>query len=289
MPSNDHESPKSSLGGRTIALAVAALAVGCLALFGLGRMNVFSGGSAGQRLAGMSAIAGEAANFSDEQKRGIEKIVKDYLLANPELFLEIQGALEAKMEKEQAEKTKAMVSENSKDLYRHPNAAVAGNPNGDITVVEFFDYNCGYCKRALAGVAALIEKDKNIRVVFAELPIIRDESEPVSRIALAARLQGKYWEVHRELLATKGTVNEAVALKVAEKAGLDMTKLKADMNGSEVKNELERTKALAKKMGINGTPHFLIGDRSVGGAPENLTEVLEAHAAELRKSGCSYC
>ncbi len=96
----------------------------------------------------LSAIAGEPASFSDEQKRGIEKIVKDYLLANPELFLEIQSALEAKMEKEQAEKTKAMVSENSKDLYRHPNAAVAGNPNGDITVVEFFDYNCGYCKRA---------------------------------------------------------------------------------------------------------------------------------------------
>ena len=288
MPSNDHEPPKFSLGGRRSALVIAALAVGGLALFGVSKVRGPTGGGA-THLAGLPALAGDTSSFSDEQKRGIERIVKDYLLANPELFMEIQGALEAKMEKEQAEKTKALISENAKEIYRHPNAAVAGNPNGDITVVEFFDYNCGYCKRAFADVAKLVEKDKNIRVVFAELPIIRDESEPVSRIALAARLQGKYWEVHRELIAAKGTVNEAVALKVVEKAGLDMTKLKADMNGSEVKDELERLKALAKKMGINGTPHFLVGDRSVGGAPENLFEVLEAHANELRKSGCNYC
>jgi protein-disulfide isomerase len=215
--------------------------------------------------------------------------VKDYLIANPEVFLEVQSALEAKLEKEQAEKTRAAISENAKDLYRHPNAAVAGNPNGDITVVEFFDYNCGYCKRAFGDIAKLIEKDKNVRVVFAELPIIRDESEPVSRIALAAKLQGKYWELHRELINTKGLVSEAVALKVAEKVGLDVAKLKADMASAEVKGELDRVKGLAKRMGINGTPHFLVGDRTVGGAPENLLEMLQAHVAELRKDGCNYC
>jgi protein-disulfide isomerase len=111
----------------------------------------------------------------------------------------------------------------------------------------------------------------------------------VSRVALAAKLQGKYWEVHRDLLATKGLVTEAIALKIAEKAGLDMTKLKTDMNSAEVKGELERVKDLAKKMGINGTPHFLVGDRSIGGAPENLFEMLETHAGDLRKSGCNYC
>jgi protein-disulfide isomerase len=236
-----------------------------------------------------SAIAGESGSFSADQKQQIEKIIKDYLVANPEIIIEIQSALEAKMEKEQAEKLKLAIAQNAKEIYRHPNAAIAGNPDGDITVVEFFDYNCGYCKRAFGDVAKLVEQDKNIRVVFAELPIIRDESEPVSRIALAARLQGKYWEVHRELIALKGLVNEAAALKVAEKAGLDMTKLKADMNSSEVKAELDRIKSLAKKMGINGTPHFLVGDRAVGGAPENLFEILESHANDLRKSGCSYC
>src|SRR3990172_4995951 len=130
MPSNDHETPKSSLGGRTGALVLAALAVGAMALFGLDRMNT-PGSSGATHLAGLPALAGEPASFTDEQKHGIEKVVKDYLLANPELFLEVQGALEAKMEKEQAEKTKALVSENAKEIYRHPNAAVAGNPNGD--------------------------------------------------------------------------------------------------------------------------------------------------------------
>lgn len=289
MPSNDPTTPHNPAQARKGAVAIIlALAVGGLLLYGAGRLVVAPEAGLSQ-LASTPAVAGEAGTFSDEQKKSIEKIVKDYLVANPEIFLEVQGALEAKLEKEQAEKMKAMVSENAKDLYRHPNAAVAGNPDGDITVVEFFDYNCGYCKRALGDVAKLVEKDKNIRVVFADLPIIRDESEPVSRIALAARLQGKYWEVHRDLLATKGLITEAIALKVAEKAGLDMTKLKTDMNSAEIKGELERIKNLAKKMGINGTPHFLVGDRSIGGAPENLFEMLETHAADLRKSGCSYC
>lgn len=287
MPIDNNEPPKSSTGGRPAKFAIAT-AVAALALFGAYR---FGGPPANHgSLAGSEpAYAETAGGFTDDQKKGIESIVKDYLLAHPELFLEIQSALEVKMEKEQAEKLKSLVADNAKDLYRHPNAPVAGNPNGDITVVEFFDYNCGYCKRALGDVAKLVEKDKNIRVVFAELPIIRDESEAVSRVALAARLQGKYWEVHRELLAIKGLVNEATALKVAEKAGLDMAKLKTDMAGADVKAELDRSKELAKKMGINGTPHFLVGDRSVGGAPENLFEILEAHANELRKSGCNYC
>ncbi|MGQ0672554.1 MAG: DsbA family protein [Hyphomicrobium sp.] len=294
MPPNDNEAPKTLVGGRRGAVAIAAaLLVGGLAIVGLDRLVVTGSGDGktgvAELAAGGPAVAADASSFSDPQKRDIEKIVKDYLLANPEIFLEVQGALEAKMEKEQSEKFKAAIAENAKEIYRHPNAAVAGNPNGDITIVEFFDYNCGYCKRAFEDVAKLVEKDKTVRVVFAELPIIRDESEPVSRIALAARLQGKYWEVHRELIATKGLVNEAVALKIAEKAGLDMTRLKADMNSDDIKNELERVKSLAKKMGINGTPHFLVGDRTVGGAPENLFELLEAHVAELRKSGCSYC
>ena len=293
MTSENPETPRTTGKGRVAALVAipALLAAGALLLLA-GRNAGDMGKSAGQALtsSGISAaLAGDGGTFSEDQKRSIEKIIKDYLLANPEIFIEVQGALEAKTEKEQSDKLKAAISENAKEIYRHPNAAFAGNPDGDITVVEFFDYNCGYCKRAFGEVAKLIERDKNIRVVFADLPIIRDESEPVSRLALAARIQGKYWEVHRELIAMKGTVNEAVALKVAEKAGLDMTKLKADMTSAEVKGELDRVKELAKKMGINGTPHFLIGDRAVGGAPENLSDMLEAHAMELRKSGCSYC
>lgn len=237
--------------------------------------------------------AGEAAGakvFSAEQKKAIEDIVKEYLLANPDVFLEIQTALEAKMEKIQAEKLKAALTSNAADIFRRPTAAVAGNPKGDITVVEFFDYNCGYCKKSFPDISKLIEGDKNVRVVFKELPILSKQSEEASRVALAARMQGKYWEVHRAIFETRGPSSEATALKAAEKvAGIDMAKLKADMNSQEVNNELAKTKELAAKMGINGTPHFLVGDRSIPGAPENLLEQIRSNVGELRKTGCSVC
>lgn len=227
--------------------------------------------------------------FSAEQKKAIEEIVKDYLINNPEVFLEIQQVLEAKMDKIQAEKLTVAISENAKDIYHDPNSAVAGNPNGNITVVEFFDYNCGYCKKSFADMIKLIGADSNIRIVFKELPILAKASDEAARVALAARLQGKYWEMHKALFENKGPANEANALKLAEKIGLDMAKLKTDMNGPEVRAEIEKTKKLAQKMGINGTPHFLVGDRSIPGAPENLLEQIKSLAADLRKNGCSVC
>lgn len=234
-----------------------------------------------------SASAADA--FSDEQKAQIGEIVKDYLIKNPEVIIEIQAALEAKMEKEQADKLKSFMSENAKTIYRNPNSSVAGNPDGDITVVEFFDYNCGYCKRGMPELQKLIENDKRVRVVFKELPILSKGSEEAARAALAAKRQGKYWEFHQAMMSNKGQANEASSLKAAEGLGLDMAKLKADMKGAEVTDELEQMKALAKKMGISGTPHFLVGDKSIPGAPEDLHSQLESLVADFRKNGCSYC
>ena len=230
-----------------------------------------------------------AETFNDAQKAEIGEVVKDYLLKHPELIIEIQSALESKMEKEQAEKLKAFMSENAKDIYRSPGASVAGNPDGDITVVEFFDYNCGYCKRGMADIQKLVEKDKRVRVVFKELPILSKGSEETAKAALAAKRQGKYWEFHQAMLSNKGQANEASSLKAAEALGLDVEKLKADMKGAEVSDELEKMKALAKKMGISGTPHFLVGDRSIPGAPEDLHSQLESLVADFRKTGCGYC
>ncbi len=230
-----------------------------------------------------------ASSFSADQKQEIEQIIKKYLVANPEVFLEVQNALEEKMEKEQTAKLKVAITENAKEIYRQPKAAVAGNPDGDITVVEFFDYNCGYCKRGLHDVVKLVETDPKVRVVFKELPILSKGSEEASRVALAARNQGKYWEIHRAMLGAKGHVDEAAALKIAENLGLDMDKLKADMTSPEVKAEVASSEALAKKMGVNGTPHFLMGDRSIAGAPEDLYDQLEKNVTELRKQGCAYC
>lgn len=236
-----------------------------------------------------AATATKAAGFSAEQKKEIEQIIKNYLVTNPEVFLEAQTALEAKMEKEQAEKLKSAIAENAREIYRDPNADVAGNPNGDITVVEFFDYNCGYCKRGLHDIVKLVDTDKNVRVVFKELPILSKGSEEASRVAIAAGKQGKYWDMHRAMLEAKGVMNEANALALAGKLGLDIDKLKKDMASPEVEAEIKKSEALAKKMGVNGTPHFLVGDRAIPGAPEDLYDQLEKHVTELRKSGCSYC
>lgn len=265
---------------RTIPFVALGIAVVALA-------GVVFGGRGGD--VPVPLIGANQETLSPAQKQAVEGVIKDYLVAHPEILFEVQSALEAKLAKEEAERTKALVAENGKAIYRAEGAPVAGNPDGDITVVEFFDYNCGYCKRGFSEIAKLIEKDKNVRVVFKEFPILRDESEQAARVALAARMQGKYWEVHSELLTSKGLVNEAVALKAAEKHGLDMVKLKADMDSAEVKGELERVKELAKKLSINGTPHFLVGDRAIGGAPDNLADLLEQHVVELRKTGCSYC
>lgn len=228
--------------------------------------------------------------FSGEQRAAIEKIVKDYFLNNPEAFLDIQQALEAKMEKIQADRLKVALQENAKDIYKRANAPVAGNPNGDITVVEFFDYNCGYCKRAFGDMAKLIEKDAKVRVVLKELPILSKGSEEASRIALAARLQGKYWEAHRALIALRGEVNEQTGLRAVEKIpGIDMAKLKTDMASPPVLEEIKFVRTLAQRMGIQGTPHFLVGDRAIPGAPTNLLEQMQTFIADVRKTGCKVC
>lgn len=230
-----------------------------------------------------------SGQFSTDQKQAIGHIIKEYLIKNPEIFIEVQGALEAKLEKEQVERIKLVIAENAKEIFRHPNAAVAGNPDGDITVVEFFDYNCGYCKRGLSDIVKLVDSDPNVRVVFKELPILSKGSEEAARVALAARSQGKYWELHRALLEMRGQANKASALKLAEGLGLDMEQLKVDMESADVKAEIARAEALAQKMGVNGTPHFLVGDQSIPGAPANLYEQLSARVDKLREQGCSFC
>jgi protein-disulfide isomerase len=201
----------------------------------------------------------------------------------------VQQALESKMEAIQAERLKMALKENANEIFHRPGAPIAGNPKGDVTVVEFFDYNCGYCKRAFSDIAKLVDKDPKIKLVFKELPILSKGSEEASKVALAAKMQGKYWDVHRALIQLRGEVNEQAALKAAEKLGLDMAKLKRDMGAPEVTAEIETVRNLAQKMGIQGTPHFLVGDRAIPGAPQNLLEIINGHVAELRKTGCAVC
>ncbi len=237
---------------------------------------------------GQRTVVAEATMNADQRKE-IESIVKQYLLNNPEVLLEIQNALEAKMDKLQAERTAAVIRGNAPEIFRPAFSPVVGNVKGDVPVVEFFDYNCGYCKRAFGDVAKLIDKEKQVRVILKELPILSKGSEEASRVALAAKMQGKYWEFHRAMLQSQGHANEASALRVAEKVGVDMARLKKDMASAEVKKEIDDTRALAQKLGIQGTPHFMVGDRIIPGAPENLIERMTKFVAEVRQEGCKVC
>jgi protein-disulfide isomerase len=232
--------------------------------------------------------APSASSLSAPQRKEIESIIKEYLLNNPEVLLEAQNALEAKMEKIQGERMAVAIKENAAELFR-PSGSPVINAKGDVPIIEFFDYNCGYCKKAFTEVAQLLDKDKKVRLILKEFPILSKGSEEASKAALAAKMQGKYWEFHRALLESQGQANEASALKIAEKVGLDVPRLKKDMASAEVKKEIDDTRALATKMGIQGTPHFIVGDRIIPGAPENLLELLNKHAGEVRKEGCKVC
>ena len=228
--------------------------------------------------------------FSPAQRKELNSIIKEFLLSNPDVLFDAQAVLDARMEKIQSERMAAAMMESANELYRHAGSPVVGNvKGGDVPIVEFFDYNCGFCKKAFPDLAKLVDKDKKVRVILKEFPILSKGSEEASRVALAAKMQGKYWEFHRAMLETQGQANEASALRAAEKLGLDMTRIKRDMASAEVKKEIEDTRKLATKIGIQGTPHFIVGDRVVAGAPENLPEVLDKHVSEVRKEGCKVC
>lgn len=275
----------ASPGKRT---ALAALCGGLALLFAFA---IGSGGDFGARPAQAETVAPAAGGtvFTDEQKKALGDIIKDYLVKNPEIMIDVQNALDEKAQKEQEAKLTSFMAENGKTIFRSPGSSVAGDPNGDITVVEFFDYNCGYCKRGLPEVQKLLQDDKKVRFVFKELPILSKGSEEAARVALAVKRQGKYWEFHQAMLGSKGHADAASALKIAQSLGLDMNKVKADMAGDDVTNELKSDMLLARKLGINGTPHFLVGTKSIPGAPEDLHDQLEKMVSDYRKDGCPIC
>jgi protein-disulfide isomerase len=234
-------------------------------------------------------VASTEGGFSAAQRQEVESLIKDYLLNNPEVLMEAQNALEAKMEKIQGERTVAAIKQNAAEIFRPAASPIVGNAKGDVTVIEFFDYNCPYCKKAFHEVAQLVEKDKQVKLILKEFPILSKGSEETAKVALAAKLQGKYWEFHRSMQEAQGQTNEATALRIAEKVGLDMGRLRKDMASAEIKKEIDDTRTLAGKLGIQGTPHFLVGDRVIPGAPENLLEQMKKTVAEVRKEGCKVC
>lgn len=245
---------------------------------------------AGALIAGMAAVtavpppaAAQPAAFSDAQRQEIGTILRDYLLANPEVLRDALMELERRESEAEAEAQSRSVADNAQALHEAPEGFVIGNPQGDVTLVEFFDYNCTYCRRALVDLNQLIDNDPNLRVVLKEFPLLSEESLEAARVSIAAGLQDRYFDVHRALLETPGQVDGARALTVAEGLGLDVERLRADAGSDAVTATLSDSIQLAQTLGLNGTPSYVVGGEVVVGAV-GYNE-LRRRIAETRAAG----
>jgi protein-disulfide isomerase len=227
---------------------------------------------------GFSTLPAAAAEFTAQQRKAVEEIIHDYLTKNPDLMLDVLQAAQDKLKGESREKAAAALVEHRRELLEDPDTPVGGNPKGDVSLVEFFDYRCPYCKQVVPAIDALLAKDKQLRFVYKEFPVLGPDSVHAARAALASRKQGKYEAMHRALMAVKGQIDEPAIMKIAASVGLDVERLKADMAAPEIDRALKANIKLAETLDIRGTPGFVIGDEIVPGAVslDTLKQLVDA-------------
>lgn len=229
-----------------------------------------------------------AEGVSPAQKIEFEKLVHDYLLEHPEILRDMSNKLEAndKLAADTARNT--TLTTQAKEIFHNPIDAVVGNPKGDVTIVEFMDYNCGWCKKSVTEMQALVAKDKNVRVVMKEFPIFGEGSEYAARAALASVKQGKYWEFHQAMFASEGKITPEVVDQIAKEHGLDVVKMKVDMKAAEIDAAIKKNQTLAQALALTGTPGFIVDDKLIPGYTElaNLQTML---ATTRAAGGCKVC
>jgi protein-disulfide isomerase len=214
--------------------------------------------------------AASAQSFTDTQRGDIESIVKNYLIAHPEVLEEAMAELTKRQTAAETEKHEMSVAKNADTIFNSPRGVTLGNKDGDVTFVEFFDYNCGYCKRAMADMLDLMKTDPKLKVVLKEFPVLGPGSVEAAQVAVAARMQDpsgkKYLDFHQKLLGGRGQADKAHAMAAAKDAGFDMARLEKDIASPEVRATIEENFKLAEDMGMNGTPSYVIGKEVVVGA-----------------------
>ena len=232
----------------------------------------------------------QAPVFSSQQKQAIGEVVREYLLKNPEVLQEVMAELEKRQAEEQRVAQASALKESRQTLLNASHSLVAGNPSGDITLVEFFDYNCGYCKRALSDVRSLVKADGRLRVVLKDFPVLGPDSVEASRVALAVKnqLQGdKLFDYHAKVMESRGRVNGERAIAVAKEMGVDTARLQKDMAAAEVSAALQENMALGDRLGLSGTPAFIVGDQVIPGAVG--LDPLKQVVANVRQCGKAAC
>ena len=238
-----------------------------------------------------------AGSFNDEQKKEMEDIIHSYLIGHPEVLREMSNALQEQEQQATAESRNKVLGSVAKDIFHNPADGVVGNPNGDVTVVEFLDYNCFYCHKSVKEIQAILGTDKNVRVVMKEWPIFGFTSEFAARAALASTKQNKYWAFHQALFdavlpdedtAAGHAAGEAAVLDVAKSVGIDLAKLKVDMKDPAIATEMARTQELAGALQFTGTPGFVIDSQVIPGYEEK-DKLLAVIAGVRANGGCKVC
>jgi protein-disulfide isomerase len=226
----------------------------------------------------VAALAGEAPDASRRQE--IETIIRDYLRAHPEVVLEALQEMERREQERQRAQRVETIRAHLVQLTQDPASPAAGNPQGRVTIVEFFDYQCGYCKRQEGELRKLLQTDADVRLVYKDLPILGPPSVFAARAALAARKQGKHEALHGALMATDEPLTEEVVLKAAAQSGLDIAQLTKDMVDPSVSEALDRNFRLQRALGIEGTPAVIVGTEFIPGAAS--LDTLKALVARAR-------
>ena len=238
-------------------------------------------------VAAQATISPAAAETHDvltpEETRAFEKIIRDYILANPEIITDALKILDARKRVSDAKQARQQLAARRDVIQNDPGSPVGWNPDGDVTIVEFFDYRCPYCRAVVPQLAQLKKQDRGIRYVYKEWPILGPISKVAARAALAAWKQGRYEEYHEALMTYPGKLTEKGVFETAERLGLDVDRLREDMEAPEIAASLARTQGLAKALGVTGTPAFVIGNELLPGAV-NLDR-LKAAVRRARKGG----
>jgi protein-disulfide isomerase len=224
--------------------------------------------------------ADPAPALSPDQAAAVEKLIHDYLLNNPKVLIEAFDHADQASKADAETAAKAEIDNRREELERDPSSPVLGNPKGDVTIVEFFDYRCPYCKATTSAVAQLLEQDKKIRLVLKDFPILGKESVFASRVALAVQKHGKYAEFYKAMFALKTPVTEESTLEIVKSVGLDPAAVRKESESSEIDPQIKHNYDLAKAIGADGTPAFIIGDTM---SPGLITlDVLKSQVAAVR-------
>ena len=235
-------------------------------------------------------VPAPARAISEADRPAIEQMIKDYLLKNPEVLRDAIAELERRMKAAENKRRSETLKESRALLNDSPRGVVVGNPKGDVVLVEFFDYNCGYCRRALDDMMNLVKTDPKLKIVLKEFPVLGKSSVDAARVAVAVRMQdpgGKYLEFHRKLLGGRGEVTLERALAAAKEVGLDMARLDRDLKSKEIEATLEESAELSDKLSISGTPTYVVGDEVVPGAIGFAA--LKTKIDAVRKCGVTVC